>query len=150
MSVFISSYEKTIDKKGRVVTPNEFRKVLVGESFNGIISFASYHFPCVECMKMSDMEKLNNSIYEGNKYPLLRGNDDIVASIFAESHMLSFDNDGRIVIPKALTEHAMIRSDLVFVGRGSSFQIWNRDLYKEHQDNARRIIREKYAYSSSM
>lgn len=147
MPVFISSYEKTIDKKGRVIVPNEFRKILNSDNFNGIISFASYNFPCIECMTMSSIEKLSQSI-EDKQYLFIRSEDDIVSSIFADSYTLSFDCDGRVIIPKSLLNYSMIKMDLVFVGRGSSFQIWNPQLFREHQENSRRIIKEKYAHSS--
>ena len=62
--------------------------------------------------------------------------DDMSAMLFADARPLSFDVTGRIVIPADLLAHAGIKDTAVFVGRGTSFQIWNPDAFRKMQSGA--------------
>ena len=62
--------------------------------------------------------------------------DDLTAMLFADARPLYFDTTGRIVIPPDLLIHAGIKDTAIFVGRGTSFQIWNPDAFHKHQEQA--------------
>ncbi len=135
--VFLSQYPKTLDRKNRVSTPNAFRTVLSNESFFGIVAVQSYSLPTIDCFGMSRMEKMSAEC--DFEYPF-SSELPPMTSIFADSHMLQFDADGRIILSESLLKHAHIEKELVFVGRGPIFQIWNPNLFKEHQDEARKKL----------
>ncbi|USO00554.1 MAG: hypothetical protein H6845_01920 [Alphaproteobacteria bacterium] len=142
MTVFLSTYEKKIDKKGRVSTPNTFRNILINENFNGFIAFKSYYLPTIDCFSMSKIEKLSKSMEADN--PFLESTNNFNENIFADAFMINFDNEGRCILSEELLEHAKIEGgDLVFTGKGSSFQIWNPILFNEHQINMRQRIKKE-------
>lgn len=62
--------------------------------------------------------------------------DDLTAMLFADARPLAFDVTGRIVIPADLLKHAGITDTAIFVGRGTSFQIWNPDAFRQAQSQA--------------
>ena len=62
--------------------------------------------------------------------------DDVTAMLFADARPLAFDVTGRIVIPSDLLAHAGIKDRAIFVGRGTSFQIWNPDEFHKVQSGA--------------
>lgn len=62
--------------------------------------------------------------------------DDLTAMLFADARPLYFDVTGRIVIPEDLLRHAGITDTAIFVGRGTSFQIWNPEAFRAAQDSA--------------
>jgi MraZ protein len=132
-----------VDSKGRVTCPREFRKVLEDEKYNGVLTFNSYHLEAIEAFGMSRMEKLNDKLYQSNNYPFFDKSDESINSIFADICMLPFDKDGRIVLTDAIKKHAQIENVAVFVGRGSTFQIWNPVLFANYQQNEREKIRNK-------
>lgn len=69
--------------------------------------------------------------------------DALAAAIFGASVPLTFDPEGRIILPKALAEHAQIDSEAAFVGMGRSFQIWEPEAFKRFQTQAReKVARE--------
>ena len=143
MSLFLSTYINRVDKKGRVSVPSAFRSALMNQSFQGIILFRSYTLSALEGFGMDKMEKLSRQIEQTTDL-FSQEQDDLSSSIFADAQPLSFDTEGRILLPNLLKEHAQIQENAAFVGRGATFQIWNPDLFQSHQSHAReRLKRQK-------
>ena len=132
-----------LDKEGRVSVPASFRLALSGETFPGIIAFRSYKLPTIEGMGIDRMQRLSNSVDQLDLFS--DAQDDLAATIFADSHMLSFDGDGRIVLSQLLLDHAKIHDMVAFVGRGATFQIWNPEAFQAHQQEARKRVQDKQA-----
>jgi MraZ protein len=141
MTLFLSTFMNKLDKKGRVSVPASFRLALSGQAFQGLVVFRSYKFPAIEGMGMNRMEHLSQSVDQLDLFSDTQ--DDFTATIFADSHMLPFDGDGRIVLPEILINHARIENNVAFVGRGATFQIWNGEDFEAHQEKARQRIQEK-------
>jgi MraZ protein len=141
MTLFLSTFINKLDKKGRVSVPAPFRQMLSGQSFQGIIAFRSYKLPAIEGMGIDRMQRLSNSVDKLDAFS--EAQDDLTASIFADSQMLAFDGDGRIVLTSLLLKHAQIKDTVAFVGRGALFQIWNPDLFEHYQQEARKRVADK-------
>lgn len=141
LSVFIGTFENKIDRKGRVSVPAPFRQVLASQSFQGIVAFRSYRVGAVEACGIDFMERLNDSI---SSYDLFSdAQDDLAATIFADSQQLSFDVDGRVILPPKMAEHAGITDFAAFVGKGSTFQIWQPGALERHKEEARTRARSQ-------
>ncbi|MDI9634537.1 division/cell wall cluster transcriptional repressor MraZ [Kamptonema cortianum] len=143
MKLFLSTFINKLDKKGRVSVPASFRLALSGQSFQGIVAFRSYKLSAVEGMGIDRMQRLSDSVDQLDLFSETQ--DDLTATIFADSQMLSLDGDGRIILPSLLLDHAKIKEEVAFVGRGATFQIWNPMLFEEHQKEARQRVQEKQA-----
>lgn len=143
MSLFLSTFINKVDKKGRVSVPAPFRSALVEESFQGIVVFRSYRFDAIEACGLSRMGLLSERVDRLDLFS--EDQDELTAAIFADAHQLSFDTDGRVMLPEVLTAHANIKDKVAFVGRGTTFQIWEPDYFKEHQEKARENILAKGA-----
>ena len=59
-------------------------------------------------------------------------------SVLSESINLNFDSEGRVSIPEKLLKHAKIKSNIVFVGLGKVFQIWDPKLFESFKLTARK------------
>ncbi len=141
MTLFLSTFMNKLDKKGRVSVPASFRQMLSGQSFQGIVAFRSYKLPAIEGMGIDRMQRLSDSVDKLDAFS--EAQDDLTASIFADSQMLAFDGDGRIVLTPLLLEHAQLKDTVAFVGRGALFQIWNPELFEQHQQEARKRVSDK-------
>ena len=67
--------------------------------------------------------------------------DNLSDLIFASSHTLGTDGDGRIVLPEPLRTHAGIKEKSAFVGKGKTFQIWEPLQHDQFQTQARERAR---------
>ncbi|MDP7143005.1 MAG: division/cell wall cluster transcriptional repressor MraZ [Alphaproteobacteria bacterium] len=141
MALFLSTFINRIDKKGRVSVPASFRASVSAQAFNGVVLFRSHAHACLEGVDYATMEELSGRL---DAYDFLSSDqDDLATSIFGEAVQLTFDGDGRIVLPADLIAHAGLGDQVAFVGMGRKFQIWNPDHYKARRDEARQHVFEK-------
>ena len=120
--MFLSSYENKIDKKGRVSVPATFRSHLNSMGYNGFISYPSFNHSALEACSQDRIEKLSNTIDSLNPFEEKR--DYFATSVLSESENLQFDTEGRVSLSNKLLNHAKIKNNVLFVGLGKTFQIW--------------------------
>ena len=82
------------------------------------------------------IEKISNTIEALNPFEEKR--DIFATSVLAESVNLQFDTEGRISIPHKLLKYTKIKSSILFVGQGKTFQIWEPNAYEKFRIQARR------------
>lgn len=141
MSIFLSKYFNKIDKKGRVSVPASYRAALTSEKFNGIIVYPSFKNNCIEACSLSHLENLGKIIQTLDPYSDER--DAFETIVMGESVQLSFDNEGRALLPTYLTEQVGITDQACFVGKGLVFEIWQPELFAQHLKLAREIAQDK-------
>ena len=134
--MFLSSYENKIDKKGRVSVPATFRSYLNSMGYNGFISYPSFNHSALEACSQERIEKLSNTIDSLNPFEEKR--DFFATSILSESENLQFDTEGRISLSEKLLNHAMIKTNVLFVGLGKTFQIWEPQNFEKFKTVARK------------
>ena len=139
MSLFLSSYENRLDTKGRISVPASFRASVASETFPGVVLYRSFTNNCIEGLSMSRMEQLAAATDKMGVFDSEL--DDLSAMLFADARPLAFDVTGRIVIPGDLLRHAGITDTAVFVGRGTSFKIWNPDAFRTAQEKSLEHLR---------
>ena len=134
--MFLSSFENKIDKKGRVSVPANFRSHLNSLGYNGFISYPSFNHNALEACTQDRIEKLSNAIDSLNPFEEKR--DYFATSILSESENLQFDTEGRVSISEKLLDHAKIKSNVLFVGLGKTFQIWDPNNFNKFKAFARK------------
>ena len=132
--MFLSTYENNIDKKGRVSVPAQFRSHLSSLGFNSIICFPSFNQQCLEAWPQDRIEKISDAIDSLN--PFEEKKDFFATSILSESVSLIFDTEGRISFTKKLLQHSKIKTRILFVGLGKTFQIWEPTLFEKFKTKA--------------
>ena len=139
--MFLSSFENKMDKKGRVSVPATFRSYLSSMGYNGFITYPSFNHSALEACSQDRIEKLSNTIDSLNPFEEKR--DYFATSVLSESLNLQFDTEGRVSLTKKLLAHAKIRNEILFVGLGKTFQIWEPKLFEKLK-----MIARKKAYQN--
>ena len=134
--MFLSSYENKLDKKGRVSVPATFRSHLNSLGYNGFITYPSFNHSALEACSQDRIEKLSNTIDSLNPFEEKR--DYFATSVLSESVSLHFDPEGRVLFPEKLLKHAKIRTNILFVGLGKTFQIWDPNIFEKFKVTARK------------
>lgn len=140
MQLFLSTYVNKIDKKGRVSVPSSFRAVLSGQVFVGIIAYGSVINECVEACGFNRIEQLNNSIDQLDVYSEAR--DALATIILGGSIQLGFDSEGRVTLSDELMTIAKLDQEACFVGKGTTFEIWQPELFQQHLVKARALAKD--------
>ena len=134
--MFLSSYENKLDKKGRVSVPATFRSHLSSMGYNGFVSYPSFNYSALEGCSQDRIEKLSKSIDSLN--PFEENRDYFATSILSESVNFQFDTEGRITLTEKLLDHAKIINNVLFVGLGQTFQIWEPKIFEKFKITARK------------
>ena len=134
--MFLSSYENKLDKKGRVSVPASYRSYLSNLGYNGVICYPSFNNQSIEVWPQDRIEKISNAIDSLNPFEEKR--DYFATSVLSESESHQFDTEGRVSISEKLLDHAKIKNNVLFVGLGRTFQIWEPTHFEKFKLLARK------------
>ena len=87
------------------------------------------------------MESISNSLDNTDNYT--KEEFDLISLYFGEAEQLPFDKEGRIILPKKLIQHAAIAKEVLFVGLGPTFQMWNPEAYNKKKKDTIKIANQK-------
>lgn len=121
--------------------PVEMR--LADAKLSGFVAFPSHTLPAIEGYTYGRIDSVSRSVDRLDLFSEER--EDFAAMIFANSHRITLDGDGRLILPKLLLDHAGITDEIAFVGRGGTFQIWEPKAYAAHQATTLKRAQEKRA-----
>lgn len=140
---FLGAFTNKIDAKGRLSTPADYRRTLeaaAGEGQAEVICFPGFAAPVIECGGPDLIDTLMGMIANYDYFDEQR--EALEISILSESQRLSFDENGRIILPQAFRDFAGLTSHATFVGLGNRFQIWQPEAHAEKLREARAVMAE--------
>lgn len=136
--VFISTFEKQLDAKRRIVAPQEFRAAVA--PLEGLFCFPSVEADCVEGGGKALFDGYAALIEE---YPFGDATRTALeTSIMGGMTQLAFDGAGRVTLPEGLCQAYGLTDWVVVVGLGARFQIWSREAWRERERSQRLIARD--------
>ncbi len=120
---FVGRAECKVDAKGRVSVPADFRRALgEGAPLYALVSLTD---PVIECggedligLMLGVIASLD--VYDEDRWAMEE-------AVTEETQRLAFDENGRIVLPPALREHAGLEGQVGFAGRGQRFLMASPD-----------------------
>jgi MraZ protein len=140
--MFLSTFEKQLDAKRRIVVPQDFRALAAGP-FDGVFCFPSIEADCIEGGGKALFDRYTGVIEELEFGDPLRS--ALETSVLGGMARLSFDTAGRITLPETLCEMFGLTDWVAVVGLGDRFQIWSRDAFQAHRAAQRDLAREGLA-----
>ncbi len=159
MAAFIGNIDAKLDEKGRVFIPVSFRKVLGLDDKR--LKSTTEDRPVVYMRKDPDrkclvvypdivwekkLNDLNSRLDEWSP-----DDQEILTQFVKDAAELSFDTQGRVLIPKRHLEQIGSTGELLFIGGVDRFTVWAKDEYEKVElspaDFARKL-REKMTRKS--
>ena len=143
MDRFVSTFVNKIDAKGRVSIPASFRAVLERDGYaqgssGGIYCYPSLDAPALDAGGERLAQKIDRLLSGLPDYSDER--DELSVALYGDVHVLSLDQDGRIVLPDALRAHAGVSGQIAFVGLGDKFQMWEPARFADRRERAREKV----------
>lgn len=142
MLKFISTTTNKVDRKGRVSVPALFRANIPQSGYQGIFAYKSFKHRCIEGSDTAFIESLSLRINTDFGF-FSDENEALANAVLAKLSQLSFDPEGRILIPKDFLSYAEITDSATFVGLGNKFQIWNPLDYERHFEQQLLVARKE-------
>jgi MraZ protein len=119
MSQFLGTHQNRLDAKGRVSVPAPFRDLLKDEA---LVLRPSHKHACIEAWPLAEFEKLARPLENLDLFS--EAHDDMAAALYIDAYQMKPDKDGRVLLPELLVAHASLKDQVVFMGFGRIFHIW--------------------------
>lgn len=128
--MIIGEFESKINEKKRTVVPLKFRKVL-GD--NLILTRGVEQ--CIVLVNSQKLEDISRDIIKGSY--LSEDIRDASRYILGSAYEVEPDRQGRIVVPDYLFKHALLSTDIVFIGLYNWVEIWDKGIWQEKMEKGR-------------
>lgn len=124
--MFLGQYQGKFSAKGRIVLPSKMRDELTGKvlvlskGFEGCIWGFDEKIWRREAKKQLEVPATEERGRFLRRY------------LFSSSESVELDVQGRFIIPSALLDYASVKDEVVIIGAGDHFEIWNKKDWKKH------------------
>jgi len=126
MKLFLGEYEHALDDRGRVTLPRKIRQEIEERE----LILARGYDNCIFGFDRTSWET------EAGKHldtPVTdSGGRQVRRYLFAAAQKVEIDKLGRILLPAQLKEYAHIARNVMVIGAGDHFEIWDKDNWKKY------------------
>jgi len=138
--VFIGSFHHTLDAKGRVSIPVQFRQVLTDRYEETLIITSDFDL----CLVGYPVEEWRQIEEKMKTLPMMQKEvKDFLRFFYSSAVASPLDRQGRILLPAPLRQYAGLNRDVVMIGMSNKIEIWGERQWKEKtgqvSQNAERI-----------
>ena len=122
-NMFMGEYHHSIDIKGRLIIPSKLRdelgeNIIVTRGLDG-------------CLFLYPKEHWNTIINKYNELPDTKDKRQFLRIFLSGATTCEYDKQGRINIPKPLTEYAGLQKDCIIIGTLEKLEIWSKERWEE-------------------
>lgn len=126
-SSFLGVYQHSIDEKGRVSFPVEFRTPLKGQPLV-LTNYISDGARCLEGFTLESWALFVKGLKKRSRFePRLRQLENFYLS---RAHQCCLDTSGRIIIPQHLRSYAALEREVVFSSSLHGFRLWDKRVWE--------------------
>lgn len=112
-----------LDSKGRIAIPAKYRNRIVESAESHMIITCDPYDNCLLIFPLEHWETTESDLQSlSNSKPLHRRLKRIMLAHATEVDM---DSSGRLLIPGVLRERANLNKEVMLIGQGKTFQLWN-------------------------
>jgi len=132
--VFLGTYDYTMDAKGRLFFPAKLREGATSKDGPFIVTrglesclyiYEAKTFNDVVLKRLESLPVKNQQDARAFKRLLLAGAQDVV-----------LDDMGRLMVPKALIDHAGLEKDVMLLGIGERIELWDAKRWAAYSKKA--------------
>lgn len=141
-TAFYGNHDHTIDEKGRVSLPKEFRKVLAQQNSRSIIltNYLSDGTRCLEGFALARWKEFEHSLRAKSRFSSkLQRLENFYLSRASEC---AVDGSGRILIPSHLRTYAGLEREITFTASIHGFRVWDKRVWGHVFSSAEQALLE--------
>lgn len=126
--MFYGEYAHSLDKKGRLILPSKFREAAKANYVEKFFLTRGLD----TCLFMFTEEEWKAQEAKFKSMPFTKAQSRKFNRIyFSGAVEITFDTQGRMLIPKYLKDFAGIRHEVVVIGVSNRIEIWDLEKWKE-------------------
>lgn len=126
MKLFLGEYAHSLDDRGRITLPRRIRQeidereIILSRGFDTcIFGFDTARWEA-EANKQLEIPVTDTKAREIRRY------------MFAGAVKVEIDKLGRVLVPAQLKEYAHVVQDVMVIGAGDHFEIWEKTIWEEY------------------
>jgi len=126
MKLFLGEYDHALDERGRVTLPKkirieiEDRELVLAKGYEGCVFGFDKRSWEAEAAKHFDTPVTDEKGRQIRRY------------LFGSAQKVDIDKLGRILLPAQLKDYASISREVMVVGAGDHFELWDRGRWQEY------------------
>ncbi len=150
MATFLGDFVCKADAKGRIVLPAVFKKAMGTMEENRFVVRKDLFEECLILTPYPEWElEMEQIRLRVNMYN--RAENKFYRQYFRGAAEITFDGNGRILIPKRLMDKIGVPKEIVMVGVDKKIELWSKVVYEEEElsDNELALMAENILGASS-
>lgn len=126
MKLFLGEYAHNLDDRGRLMLPRRIRQeidereIILSRGFDTCIFGFDTRAWEKEAQKQLELPVTETKARQIRRY------------MFAGAVKAEIDKLGRVLLPAQLKEYAHVSQDVMVIGAGDHFEIWNKTTWEEY------------------
>jgi len=120
--MFMGEYHHNIDAKGRLIIPSKLREDL-GDNFIVTRGLDG-------CLFLYPQRHWNTIINKYKELPDTKNKRQFLRIFLSGATTCEYDKQGRINIPKPLTNYAALEKDCIIIGVDEKLEIWSKERWE--------------------
>ena len=130
--MFRGATNLSMDAKGRLAVPAKHRDVLLTQSAGNVVLTAHPH-GCLLLYPQPTWEPIQAKMMALSSFDKQSANLQRLLVGYAED--ITIDNAGRMLVSPALRVFASLEKNVMLVGQGSHFEMWNMTAWRKQLEN---------------
>lgn len=130
--MFRGANKVTLDTKGRLAMPARYRERILERSAGRLVATVDRTDQCLLLYPLPEWEEIERKLMQ---LPTLNAATRRLQRLMV-GHATDIDMDahGRLLIPPKLREYAALSRDLMLVGQGGRFELWDEARWEESRE----------------
>lgn len=121
-----------LDTKGRMTMPTRYRECIEKDK-NPLILTIDTDSPCLLLYQFSEWQKIEQKIQALPSFN--KATRRIQRLLIGHATEVELDPSGRLLLPPMLREFATLEKEVVLIGQGNKFEIWDKKHWHQHRND---------------
>jgi MraZ protein len=125
--MFLGTYRPKLISERRIALPKKVRREIKSNKIVLTVGFEK----CIFGFDYQDWQQIVKPELERPLFSDLEGRN-LRRKMCVEAMEIKLGAQGRVVIPKRMMKYAEVKQDLILIGTGDHFEIWNRKTWENY------------------
>lgn len=122
----------TIDTKGRLAIPTRYRSALGAEEKIPLVVTIDTEETCLLLYTAAQWQVIEDNLQKLPSFNAAARR--IQRLLIGHATDVEVDANGRVLLPTVLRNYAQLEKDVVMIGQGNKFEVWNKELWESKRE----------------
>ena len=122
----------TIDTKGRLAIPTRYRSALGAEEKVPLVVTIDTEETCLLLYTAAQWQLIEDNLQKLPSFNAAARR--IQRLLIGHATDIELDANGRILLPTVLRNYAQLEKDVVMIGQGNKFELWNKEVWEAKRE----------------